>query len=120
MIKATTPLMRRAAGHRFLPIWAVLQHVGRKSGTPYEIPIAVLVTADTFVIGMPWGRQTNWVQNVRAAGGCTIRWKGVDYACTEPRFVDRDVALAAANGFERLALRRVPIRDFLQVRRRKA
>ncbi|HET8600385.1 MAG TPA: nitroreductase family deazaflavin-dependent oxidoreductase, partial [Segeticoccus sp.] len=55
LVKVSTPVMRRAAGHRLLPIWAVLRHVGRTSGATYEIPIAVLVTPDSFVIGMPWG-----------------------------------------------------------------
>ncbi len=47
------------------------------------IPVAVLVTPMTFVIGLPWGPPTSWVQNVLAARGCTIRWKGVEYRATE-------------------------------------
>jgi len=33
---------------------------------------------------------------VRAAGHCTVRRKGTDYVCTEPAFVDKEIALAAA------------------------
>jgi deazaflavin-dependent oxidoreductase (nitroreductase family) len=91
----------RLAGHRLLPVWAVLHHTGRTSGAAYATPIAVLPTDTTFVIGLPWGRRTDWVRNVRAAGGCTIRWKGHDFTCTEPTFVDRSVALGAAGGFSR-------------------
>ena len=46
---------------------------------------------------------------MRAAGRCTIRWKGADYECTEPTFVDQDVALAAARGVTRGDVQR---RDF--------
>ena len=56
------------------------------------MPIAVIPTDTTFLIALPWGRGTDWVRNVRAAGECTIRWQGVDYACSEPEFVDQDVA----------------------------
>jgi len=96
----------RLAGHRLLPLWAVLRHHGRKSGKQYEVPIAAIPTGTTFIIALPWGRGTDWVRNVRAAGRCTIRWKGADYECTEPTFVDKDIARAAARGVTRRALQR--------------
>ena len=86
----------RMAGHRFLPVWAVLRHRGRRSGKEYATPVAVLTTASTFVIALPWGRGTDWVRNTRAAGGCTMRWKGRDWVCTDPAFVGKDIALTAA------------------------
>jgi deazaflavin-dependent oxidoreductase (nitroreductase family) len=111
----------RFAGHRFLPLWAVLRHRGRKSGKEYAVPIAVMPTDETFVIALPWGRGTDWVRNVRAAGRCTIRWKGADYECTEPTFVDKDVALAAARGTTRRVLQRRDFpHGFLQLNRRRA
>jgi len=59
------------------------------------------------------------VRNVRAAGGCTIHWKGADYECTEPTFVDKDVALAAAHGVARRALQRGDFpHGFIQLDRR--
>ena len=96
----------RLAGHRILPVWAVLRHTGRSSGKSYATPVAVLPTETTFVIGLPWGRGTDWVRNVRAAGGCTIRWKGHDFTCTDPVFVDQSVAVAAANGIARRVIER--------------
>jgi deazaflavin-dependent oxidoreductase (nitroreductase family) len=108
-VKKFNTVAVRLAGHRFFPLWAVLRHRGRTSGKEYAVPIAVIPTETTFVIALPWGRGTDWVRNVRAAGRCTIRWKGADYECTEPTFVDKDVALAAARGVTRRALQR---RDF--------
>lgn len=52
-----------------MPVWAVVQHRGRKSGKEYSTPVAVLTTPDAFSIGLPWGKGTDWVRNLRAAGG---------------------------------------------------
>ncbi|WP_374970670.1 nitroreductase family deazaflavin-dependent oxidoreductase [Terrabacter sp. BE26] len=107
------------AGRRFLPVWAVLHHRGRSTGKEYATPVTVLATPTTFVIGLPWGRRTDWVRNVRAAGGCTIRWKGRDYDCSAPTFVGKDVALAAASGrVRRIIERRDMSGGYLQLARR--
>jgi deazaflavin-dependent oxidoreductase (nitroreductase family) len=110
----------RLAGHRFFPLWAVLRHRGRKSGKEYSVPVAVISTESTFVIALPWGRETDWVRNTRAAGHCVIRWKGADFECTDPAFVDKDVALAAARGVTRRALQRRDFpHGFIQLSRRR-
>jgi hypothetical protein len=67
IVKISNPVARLLAGHRWFPLWAVLHHRGRKSGKDYAIPVAVMATPDTFVIGLPWGVRTSWVQNVIAA-----------------------------------------------------
>ena len=117
--KQLNKVVVRLAGRRFLPLWAVLRHRGRKSGKQYAIPVAVIPTETTFIIALPWGRGTDWVRNVRAAGRCTIRWKGADNECTDPMFVDKDVAAAAARGVTRRALRRMDFpHGFIQLNRR--
>jgi deazaflavin-dependent oxidoreductase (nitroreductase family) len=60
-------------------LWAVLRHRGRKSCKEYAVPVAVISSDAAFIIALPWGRGTDWVRIVRAAGQCTIRWKGVTY-----------------------------------------
>ncbi len=109
------------AGHRFIPVWVVLKHRGRKSGNEYAVPLAVIPTETTFIIALPWGRGTDWVRNVLAAGRCTVRWKGADYECTEPRVVDTEAARAAARGLTRLILRRKKFQHgFIELSRRAA
>lgn len=81
------------------------------------IPVALMVKPDAFVIGLPWGPETNWVQNVLAANGCTITWKGRDYHVTDPALVDRAAALDAANAFQRVLINRIAFPGFLQVKR---
>jgi deazaflavin-dependent oxidoreductase (nitroreductase family) len=107
------------AGRRYVPVWAVLRHRGRRSGKEYATPVAVIATGTTFVIALPWGRGTDWVRNVTAAGRCTIRWKGADHECTQPTFVDKDVALADTRGLTRRALQRISVPDgFIRLTRR--
>ncbi len=107
------------AGRRYVPVWAALHHRGRRSGKAYVVPIAVIATDTSFLIALPWGRGTDWVRNVRAAGECTIRWKGVDYACSEPEFVDQEVARPAASGLTGLMMKRGDFPNgFIQLTRR--
>jgi deazaflavin-dependent oxidoreductase (nitroreductase family) len=107
------------AGRRYVPLWAALHHRGRRSGKDYVVPVGVVPTDATFLIALPWGPGTDWVRNVRAAGGCTIRWRGHDYACTEPELVDQDIARSAARGVTSLALRRGTFpHGFIQLSRR--
>jgi hypothetical protein len=81
----------------------------------------VIPTETTFVIALPWGSGTDWVRNVRASGTCAIRWKGVDYECTAPTFVDQEVALEAAHGLTRRMLQRRSFpHGFIQLDRRAA
>lgn len=87
MAKVTAPMARSLAGRRFFPLWAVVHHRGRRSGRALAVPVAVRVTADVFVIALPWGPGTNWARNVLAAGGCVVRWKGTDQDVTAPELI---------------------------------
>lgn len=117
MVRISGPVAGLLAGRRWFPLWAVLFHRGRKSGKEYAVPVAPLVGSDAFVIGLPWGARTNWVQNVVAANGCTIRWKGREYRLTDPELVGVEAALRAAGPFQRFVLKRTRIPAFLQLRR---
>ena len=98
--RATAPVVRRLAGSRWFPMWAVVHHRGRVTGRSLTVPITPNATADGFVINLPWGARTNWVRNVIAAGGCTIRWKGRDHRLVDPRIID---AAAARPHYSRVA-----------------
>ena len=89
MLRATEPMARAFAGRRWFPLWAVVHHRGRKSGTAYDTPVAVVPTtsADVILIGLPWGPKTNWARNIVAAGGAPITWKGRMQQTTAPRIV---------------------------------
>ena len=113
-------LALRLSGHRYFPLYAVVEHVGRKSGQAYEVPVALITSPTQFLICLPFGRGTNWARNVLAAGGCDIRWKGRLHHATAPRVVGRDVALPLANRFERFMIPRLGFSDFLLLDRPSA
>ena len=48
--------------------FALLRHVGRRSGKTYEIPIMVWPVQDGFLIALTYGRQVDWLRNLQAAG----------------------------------------------------
>ncbi len=88
------PAMALLAGTRVLPIWGVVRHRGRRSGREYLTPVALQPTPDGLVIPLPFGPDTDWCRNVRAAKGCVIRWKGEDRRMVDPVFVDATAASA--------------------------
>lgn len=110
LVNATAPIARVLAGRRWVPLWAVIRHRGRRSGTAYETPIAVVPTSDPAVvmIGLPWGVTTNWARNAVAAGGASLRWKGRDVELARPRIVDGADAERLAKAPFRPVLKRFP------------
>jgi deazaflavin-dependent oxidoreductase (nitroreductase family) len=108
--RAFAPVARALAGRRWFPLWAVVHHRGRKSGTSFQTPIAVVPTIDraTVLIGLPWGAHTNWARNVVAAGGAVLTWRGRDVSTESPRIVDGAEAAALAKPLFRVVVRRMP------------
>jgi deazaflavin-dependent oxidoreductase (nitroreductase family) len=105
----------KLAGHRGLPLWALVQHQGRKSGKTYETPIAVVgSTTNAVYIALPWGRRTDWVRNLEAGGG-TLAWKGHTFSVAASAFVDKDEVLSATSGLRREVTRRWALDDFLRL-----
>lgn len=63
----------RLVGHA---AFADLEHVGRKTGAVRHTPVRAFRTGDTVTIGLNFGRQSDWYQNVKAAGTCRIHLGG--------------------------------------------
>jgi deazaflavin-dependent oxidoreductase (nitroreductase family) len=70
-----------------LPGFGVVVHVGRKSGREYRTPVNVFRTEDGFVIALTYGKESSWVNNVLAAGGCRLETGGRAWRLTNPRLV---------------------------------
>lgn len=66
------------------PGFAILTHRGRKSGREYRIPINVFRRPDGYRFALTYGSETDWVRNVLAAGGCSIRTRRHDVDLVEP------------------------------------
>jgi deazaflavin-dependent oxidoreductase (nitroreductase family) len=97
-----------------LPGFGILTHVGRKSGRTYRTPINVFRLPNGFAIALTYGRESEWVKNVLAAGGGRLVTRCVRYQLSAPTIVHdptrRRFPLPA-----RLVLGLVGANDYLQL-----
>jgi deazaflavin-dependent oxidoreductase (nitroreductase family) len=70
-----------------LPGFGILTHVGRKSGKVYRTPVNVFRAPEGFLIALTYGRESEWVKNVLAAGACQLKTRGVLYQLSAPTIV---------------------------------
>jgi deazaflavin-dependent oxidoreductase (nitroreductase family) len=70
--------------------WAMLEHVGRASGSIYRTPVYPLLSATAVHIPLPYGGDAHWVQNVLAAGHCRMQLHERVYELDEPRILGGD------------------------------
>src|SRR5579864_8603810 len=81
----TNRITSRFAGR--LPGFGILAHVGRKSGRVYRTPVNVFRAPEGFLIPLTYGRESEWVRNVIAAGGCKGETRSVQYQLSAPSIV---------------------------------
>jgi deazaflavin-dependent oxidoreductase (nitroreductase family) len=74
--------------------YAVVHHVGRRSGRAYQTPVEAYRTTEGTLILLPYGPVTDWCRNVLAAGQCTVTVDGQDLALSAPEVVPASVAEA--------------------------
>jgi deazaflavin-dependent oxidoreductase (nitroreductase family) len=91
--RTLNPAILSFAGHPLRP-YAVIHHVGRRSGQTYATPVNVRPTPEGFIIPLYYGSNVDWCRNVLAAGRCTITWKGNDYPVVEPEVIDPATVLS--------------------------
>ena len=119
MTKVLNPLIRKLAGRRHFNMAARIYHVGRRSGRSYMTPATARLNGDQFWVSLTFGPNSDWCQNVRVAGECTIRWRGQDYHAVRPIVVDRSVALTnAGKSFkrsEKAMMKAIGVNQFLRL-----
>jgi deazaflavin-dependent oxidoreductase (nitroreductase family) len=113
-LRVTNPILGRMAW--WMPGFAVLTHVGRRSGVEHRSPVNLFRHGDRYVIACTYGPDAQWVRNVLAAGGCRVRTRGHDVELTAPELVhDTDRRLVPAP--VRAVLGVVGVDDFVVLRR---
>jgi len=79
----------------------------------------MLLSGDMLLIGLTFGNQSDWSQNVRAAAGCTVRLGGHTYRATSPDLVswadDTALITSAFNPMLRAGFRLLGIRQFMRL-----
>ncbi len=96
--------------------FAIIRHLGRRSGKPYETTIMVWRMGGSFAIALTYGPDVDWYRNIRAAGGGTVFWHKKAYAIGKPEPIDANTALTAFPAIFRLILRRFGTHDFVEVK----
>ena len=112
MLKNTlNRLTLRLAGSGRGP-FALVRHVGRKSGKSFETPIVLARVPGGFVAELTYGTGVNWYRNIVAAGHCEVVWRGRDYAIDRIERMPADAGLRAFGGARAFVLRMLQRHEF--------
>lgn len=95
--------------------FALVRHVGRRSGKAYETVIMVWPLGASFVIALTYGPKVDWYQNLLAAGGGRVLWHKQVYAVGRPEPIDAETALPAFPTPFRQILRSQGVQQFVRV-----
>jgi len=111
---ATNKLLIHISGKKF-GHFAILCHVGRKTGKVYRIPIIAEPMENAFVIALTYGKKVNWLSNVLARGSCSLVWKNIEYTLHTPTFIDKAVGLTAFPPFFQMGLKMMGVQYYLKL-----
>lgn len=111
----TNPIQRLWAG--WVPGFAIIEHIGRKSGKAYRTPVNVFATTDGVAILLTYGPDRDWLKNLKAADGARLRHLGRTLAVTDPQVVSRDEAAIGLTGPGRIVFGLLPFDEAVLLRR---
>lgn len=114
--RVTNPILGRMAW--WMPGFAVVTHVGRRSGRTFHTPVNLFRSGDEYVFACTYGPEAQWVRNVLAAGGCTVRTRGHDVTLTDPQLI-HDAQRTRVPAPVRAILGAVGVDDFVVMHRRR-
>src|SRR5439155_12456916 len=75
-----------------LPPFAVVHHVGRRTGKEYRTPVVAFRSSQGYVIPMTYGRDVDSARNLVVARGGELERMGRRRAIRNPRIVGGEVA----------------------------
>jgi deazaflavin-dependent oxidoreductase (nitroreductase family) len=110
----TNHVTRLFAGR--LPGFAIVSHVGRRSGRTYRTPVNVFHRGGEYAFALTYGADSDWVRNVEASRGCTIETRGTTIELRDPRILT-DPARRLVPAPVRVVLRLIGVDEFLTMRR---
>jgi deazaflavin-dependent oxidoreductase (nitroreductase family) len=106
----TNPILRHIAW--WAPGFAMVTHVGRTSGQARRTPVNIFAHGRGYVIALTYGRDSEWVKNVQAAGECVVETRGRHIRLVRPEVV-RDPSRRMMPWPVRLILGLIGVTDFL-------
>ena len=108
----TNRLTRYLVGHGS---FAELEHLGRRSGRSYRIPINAFRHGDVVTVALTYGPRTDWLRNVRAAGGARMRLRGELLTLGAPHEVPTAVGMARMPAPARFVLPLIGVDEFVEL-----
>jgi hypothetical protein len=103
-----------AGGRRSL--WGVMAAPGRTSGIVRRNPVVPHIVGDVVLIPLSYGPHVEWVKNVTAAGGGTLRYRGRQWRLVEPRLIPFGSAAARLPARLARSYERMRVDAFLELR----
>ena len=97
-----------------MPGFAIVTHVGRRSGKAYQTPVNAFRLPGGYRIALTYGAESDWVRNVLAAGGCELLARGRRVRLVRPELVN-DPSLRWAPVVVRLILGRIKATQYLDL-----
>lgn len=70
-----------------LPAMAVIVHRGRTSGNEYRTPVNCWIDDRAAIVALTYGRGTDWLKNLTAAGGGTVVARGRSHRVGSPELI---------------------------------
>jgi len=107
----TNPVQRLWAG--WLPMFGILEHVGRRSGRVYRTPLTVFSTDEGVAILLTYGPDRDWLKNLTAADGARLRRHGRIRDVRDPRVMTRGQAAAHVTGLAGRVFPKLPFENAL-------
>ena len=101
---------------RYLPGFAVLTHVGRRSGRSFRTPVNLYRRGDGYVISLVYGSDSQWVRNVLAARAVDVETRGRRLHLVDPEIV-RDPSRSFVPKPVRVPLRLLKVDEFMLLKR---
>ena len=109
-LAVTNPILRHIAW--WAPGFAMVTHVGRTSGRVRRTPVNIFAHGRDYAIALTYGRDSEWVKNVQAAGGCVVQTRGRHIRLVRPQVV-HDPSRRMMPWPVHLILRLIDVTDFL-------
>jgi deazaflavin-dependent oxidoreductase (nitroreductase family) len=99
-----------------LPGFAIVTHIGRRSGREHSNPVNLFRSGDRYVIALTYGADSQWVRNVLAAGEASVQTRGRRLRLVEPEVL-HDERRSLVPAPVRPILRAAKVSDFMLLRR---
>ena len=93
----------------------VLIHTGRTSGRTYETPLDAHAVDGGYIFIVMYGAESDWVQNILAAGTAQLRIEGSTIDLTSPKIVAHDEAWRELGGKAKPPAKFLNVTEYLRL-----